>query len=183
MMTMLMIMTATSTIRAMLMMMTVPTFLSMSMMMTVSAVLTMPVMIAVAAFLSMPVMVSMATMLTMPVMVAVAALFCLLVMVLMGMAVLFPDFFQKFFHPVVFLLHGPQYLHPFQLLPGCRDDDRFRIVFSYDRHSIFCLFFTDTACPAQDNQTGVFDLIQEKFPEIFRVHFTFGRIHYYHRTA
>ena len=119
-------------------------------------------------------------MIVMVLMIVMMVLMVVIVAVLMIM-LLFPVG-QHFLHQLLLqigaVLDGLQDFLSVQLDDGRSDQRGPAVVLPDQIHSLLHLFRTGDVRSAQDNRSGVLNLVNEKFSEILNVHFALGSVHH-----
>ncbi len=120
-------------------------------------------------------------------MVAMAAARTVRAMIMVMFPFFLPVFPAHLFHQLSFQILRPfdsfQDILPVQFIPRCRYNRCFRIMLPYHIHAGCQLLLADFSCPAQNDCSCIFYLVNKKVPEILDIHLAFHGIHYCHRTV
>ena len=82
----------------------------------------------------------------------------------------------KLFLQRILVFHRLQDELTIELIPRCRDDGSVGIVFPQQCHSIHQFFLTHAVRTAEDDSSGMLDLVIKELTKVLHVNFALGRI-------
>ena len=127
------------------------------------------VMVMMLVFMLMSIMVMVLIVIVMMVVMMVMLMFLVMCSLLSGEA-------GKLFLQRILVFHRLQDELAVELIPRCRDDGSVGIVFPQQCHSIHQFFLTHAVRTAEDDSSGMLDLVIKELTKVLHVNFALGRI-------